>query len=342
MTNIQWTQPPGYKGETWNPVIGCSKVSAGCDNCYAMKQAGRIVHMHGPTSSYAGTTKEINGRQQWSGLVKTLPERLDQPLRWRNPRCIFVNSMSDLFHEDVPDEFIAAVFGVMAASPRHIFQVLTKRPQRMREWFELMADEGNPTRVEHCEIRAGGLALARHMKEQTPDAVHGAMRCPGAWPLPNVWLGVSAEDQETFDARTASLLQTPAAVRFVSCEPLLGPIDMCNVPWGPNRSPILDTLRAGRLSETPWHLKWVIVGGESGAGARWCDIADVRHIVRQCAEADVPCFVKQLGSKPFERHDQAPVREIWSHIKHSKGGDPEEWPEDLRIREWPRILEATT
>jgi protein gp37 len=228
-------------------------------------------------------------------------DRLDQPLRWRKPRRVFVNSMSDLFHESLTYEQIEKVFDVMIdGGAHHIYQVLTKRPDRMKAFVE------------------------RYLSPALLPVV-----------LRNVWLGVSCEDQKTADERIPLLLQTPAAVRFVSAEPLLGPIDFRAVRWG----------HANALTG----LDWIIVGGESGPGARRCDVAWVRSIVRQCSEASVPVFVKQLGAWPSEadpdddltswpevaiasRNEPAPLK---IHLEDRKGGDPSEWPEDLRVREFP-------
>ena len=255
MTKIQWTE------DTWNPVIGCTPVSEGCRNCYAAGDALRMGY-NPRTAYYEGiATRTATGRAVFTGLVKCLEDRLDQPSKWRDPRLVFVNSMSDLFHRDVPGSFIRRVFDTMAECPRHTFQVLTKRPERMLE------------------------LLSAHT------------------PLPNVWIGVSAEDQGAADHRIPLLLRTPAAVRFVSAEPLIGPVDLTPYLGG---------------------LGWVIVGGESGSRARPCDPAWLRNVVRQCAGAAVPCFVKQVGTRP-----------VGIRVTDPKGGDPTEWPEDLRVREWP-------
>lgn len=259
MTTIQWTD------ETWNPVTGCAKVSAGCKHCYA----------------------EVIAKRFWKDRkftdVRCHPERLDQPLRWKKPRRIFVNSMSDLFHEDVPFEFIDSVVGRMLTARQHIYQILTKRPERMNEYF------ANYARVE----------------------------IPFAEFAPNVWLGVSVENQETAAERTPILIQTPAAVRFLSVEPLLGPVNLNSL------APIMP----------PIH--WVIVGGESGPGARPCNIEWIRDIVRQCRAAAVPVFVKQLGSMIIRAPMPHPS-DAFLRVRDRKGGDPAEWPEDLRVRESPR------
>jgi protein gp37 len=221
------------------------------------------------------------------------------------PKRIFVNSMSDLFHEALPDEAIAAVFGVMDAAPRHTFQVLTKRPARMRDWFSWIAERPSGLLSLPCspQLVCAGFA-------QKESRRHWTVPTPMGWPLRNVWLGASCEDQQRADERIPLLLQTRAAVRFVSLEPLLGPIDLERVLWGAvgdstgyfDRDGRERSRWIGGQQMTPrprnW-LHWVIVGGESGAGARPCNIEWIRSIVRQCKDAGVPCFVKQdSGPRP--------------------------------------------
>lgn len=330
MSKIEWTD------ETWNPSIGCRRVSEGCRNCYAEQMAARIVNMQhgaGRESPYEDVTLlDTNGNTlpRWNGRAVFLPDRLDQPLRWRKPRRVFVNSMSDLFHEDLTFEQIAAVFGVMAACPRHTFQVLTKRPERAVEFFEWLDNAAarlrHPFSLDPHAWRRGHSMSACALK-------HGAQApvCED-WPLPNVWLGVSCEDQATADDRIPVLLRCPAAVRFVSAEPLLAPIDLTRVDerllQNGEVNQVWDVLR-GRLGfwgnarheqDTP-SLDWVIVGGESGPGARPCDVSWIRSIVGQCRKTGVAVFVKQLGTRP--------------ELKDRKGGDPDEWPGGLCVREWP-------
>lgn len=309
MTAIEWTDA------TWNPTRGCSRVSPGCVNCYAERVAMRFS---GEGQPYAGLAKLRGGRPGWTGKVRLVPEMLARPLHWRKPRQVFVNSMSDLFHEALSDEEIAAVVGVMAACPQHSFQVLTKRAERMLEWYEWVSDAEEPHPANRC------VALAEDALRDWRD---GKGWWNKQWPLTNVWLGVSVEDQECANERIPHLLDTPAAVRFLSCEPLLGPIDL--TPWLPS-------------------LDWVIVGGESGPDARPCEVEWVRALVRQCREANVACFVKQLGARVHHvrRWEPPPLRYerldltgcAHAHrilLRHPKGGDPREWPEDLRVREYP-------
>jgi protein gp37 len=308
-SKIEWTDA------TWNPVRGCSLVSAGCTNCYAMRDAHRFA---GPGKPYDGLTKLTEHGPVWTGKVRLVPELLDQPLRWKKPRRIFVNSMSDLFHEKVPNSFIEDVWAVMLAARQHTFQVLTKRPDRMYRF--LTGQDGDPW------DRIGSLVV-----DHSPDAANLAVNlhsvgCPHAT-NGHIWLGVSVEDQKTADERIPILLQTPAAVRWVSAEPLLGPVD-------------LDTRKMFPTSEAfapPPQLDWCVVGGESGPGARPFDIGWARSIVAQCRAAGVPVFVKQLGSKPTTDHRTRPNGECHTVtlLKDRKGGDWSEWPEDLRVRSYP-------
>lgn len=287
-TKIEWSDA------VWNPTRGCSLVSEGCRLCYAMKQAHRFS---GAGAAYDGLTKLTMNGPHWTGQVRTVPELLDQPLRWRKPRKIFVNSMSDLFHEDVPDGFIDQVFGTMDRTPQHTYQILTKRPERMLSY------------------------------------------CSQYWKvaLDNVWLGVSVEDQKTADARIPLLLQTPAAIRFVSYEPALAEVNFAAIP-----------APGCYLDGFPDGLHWVIVGGESGPGARPFNVQWARHVRRACYVAGVPCFIKQMGSLPivpacrqnhfewgdgnFKEYDADHWRIT---LKDRKGGDWDEWADDLRVREFP-------
>lgn len=269
-TKIEWTEA------SWNPLRGCSKVSAGCRNCYAEGVANRFS---GAGQPYEGTIKD--GR--WSGHVRLVPEVLDQPLRWQRPRLIFVNSMSDLFHEEVPFDFIDQVFAVMALAPHHTFQILTKRPERMREYVQTRRENVveelafDPPDGQQVIDLLGGRWEAPQIGE------YGRVEIPGyfdnveiPWPLPNVWLGVSVEDQAAADERIPLLLQTPAAVRWLSCEPLLDEVDL-NDYWGESG------------------IDWVVVGGESGPHARPMHTDWARALRDQCLDAGVPFHFKQWG-----------------------------------------------
>lgn len=266
---IEWTDA------TWNPLTGCSLVSEGCRNCYAAREAaGRLSHH----PAYAGLAEIRAGRAVFTGEIRLQSDRLTQPWRWRKPRRIFVNSMSDLFHPDVPVDFIDSVFGVMGASARHTFQVLTKRPERMAEYL-------NDT-----EVRERVAAAAARMSENG-DELHDSLRYHLPWPFANVWLGTSVEDQKSADKRVPHLLDTPAAVRFLSCEPLLGPVDLDRGGWS-----LLQPLNPPpRSGPRPERIHWVIVGGESGPNARPMH-PDWAHQIRdQCRAEGVAFHFKQWG-----------------------------------------------
>ncbi|MBW3663549.1 MAG: phage Gp37/Gp68 family protein [Actinobacteria bacterium] len=326
-SKIEWTDA------TWNPVTGCDRVSPGCDNCYALTGARRWKAMGNPRY-------QLDGDPRTSGPgfgVALHADKLDQPLRWSKPRRIFVNSTSDLFHPRIPEEFIARVFATMAAAPQHTFQVLTKRPKRM-----------------HALLGGDYAAGLQTLLEVAHDEREAQALYDADWPLPNVWLGVSVEDAQRADERIPALIDTPAAVRFLSCEPLLGRLDLRDYLHGPGicercgGSGSVPVLGGGAMCPAceydnarwmgPSPIQWVIVGGESGPGARPMDVAWARTIVGQCQAAGVPVFVKQLGSRPFH-HVVAGVTD-WPISRHSKGGDPEEWPTDLRVREWPEAVSA--
>ncbi len=310
---IEWTDA------TWNPVRGCTKVSPGCANCYA--------------ETFAERFRGVKGHPYEQGFdLRLVPEKLTEPLRWKKPRRVFVNSMSDLFQDGVPDSYIDQVFAVMALCPQHTFQVLTKRAERMRSYLvcepvQRIADAigfgtvGSDLPYEHRQ------AAANRMLRAYPELKR-------QWPLPNVWQGVSVENQHFADERIPLLLQTPAAVRFISAEPLLGLVDVRR--WLLPARCISTGIPMRRVPENDLPaLDWVIVGGESGHGARPFDLAWARSIVQQCKAAGVSCFVKQLGSDPFEPYSDG-TQFVDLHLKSRKGGDPSEWPMDLRVREFPR------
>ena len=253
-SSIEWTD------ETWNPVTGCTRVSPGCDNCYMFAMYPRLRAMHVP------------GYEVAPDVVQLQPDRLDLPLSWTRPRRVFVNSMSDAFHRDIPDAYLLRMFQIMEQSIErfgHVFQVLTKRPGRAVAWWQRYQ--------EHF---------------------------PRGWPE-NIWLGTSVENQK-YAPRLTVLARVPAPVRFVSVEPLLGPVDLTQ--W------LADDC-----------LSWVIVGGESGQRARRLDLQWVDSLRDQCDRYDVALFVKQLGSQ-------------WARAADSldpKGGSPADWPAGLESREYP-------
>jgi protein gp37 len=274
ITKIEWAQ------KVWNPVTGCTPVSQGCEHCYATRFARRLAGRCGyPAEKPFAITFH--------------PERLDEPLHWRKPCRVFVCSMGDLFHDDVPLAFISKVFDTMACAilngEPHTFIILTKRPERM----QFVVSKALPDFPTHFD------AIARNLVR---------------WPLSNVWLGVSVEDQATADERIPILLQTPAAVRIVSIEPMLGPVDLCYIRTGPDRPmeghpktiwhPCGNALckpsppEPGQTIIVPaaWTgLDWVICGGETGPGARPIHPDWVRKVRDQCAAAGVPFFFKSWG-----------------------------------------------
>lgn len=289
-SDIEWTDA------TWSPTLGCDKVSPGCTHCYAINTAYRQEFAF-KRPEYQGLTRKLpDGSVNWTGQVAVLRDRIALPLHWKTPRRIFVDSMSDLFHEDVPDEFIDQVFGAMALADWHIFQVLTKRPARMLASLQRLADKfvtespflqavSVPGQAQvRTEIGwATGSSLRPERTRDDPFAL--------TWPLPNVWLGVSVEDQQRADERIPLLLQTPAAVRFLSCEPLLGPVDLLR--WlDPHRN-----RHTGYPPCTCIKLGWVIAGGESGPNFRPMDLDWARSLRDQCKAAGVAFHFKQVGGR---------------------------------------------
>jgi len=278
---IEWTDA------TWNPVTGCSKVSAGCKHCYAEREWPRIAKL---VPAYAG--RDFTD-------VRTHGDRLDQPIRWAKRRMIFVNSMSDLFHPEVPEDFIDSVFGVMWAclygrneQDGHIFQVLTKRADRMHDYFRKDRRE------------AWARSAVQHGGGIDPDGIWDqTMNHDG--PHPRIWLGVSVEDQAAADERIPLLLDTPAAVRWISAEPLLGPVRLSGLPGLPSDDEdvridaLAGTYITSRYQETPTTLGsrigWVVVGGESGPKARPMHPQWARDLRDQCAAAGVQFLFKQWG-----------------------------------------------
>jgi protein gp37 len=299
-TKIEWTDA------TWNVVNGCSVLSPGCTNCYAMRLAGTRMRHH---PSRQGLTVPSKAGPVWNGTVRFNDKVLLDPLKWRQPRRIFVCAHGDLFHDAVPNEWIDKVFAVMALAPQHQFQVLTKRAQRMRDY---MIQPDRRTLVAYRFNACDGVSSeAKRRRANYPLNV---------WPLPNVWLGVSVEDQARADERILHLMATPAAVRWLSCEPLLGPVDLdaawhgesaldsecwgeCN--WCRNGAdfPPLHNCQRGQQEGGCWaeHPKgrsgvdWVVVGGESGPGARAIDPEWARSLRDQCAATGVPFLFKQWG-----------------------------------------------
>lgn len=305
-SSIEWTDA------TWNPVRGCSMAkgseTGGCLNCYAARLNARgLPGMVSPTTGKP-FARILQSGPRWTGDVELIEKALLLPLKWRRPKRIFVNSLSDLFHEDLPDEAIDRVFAVMALCPQHTFQILTKRPERMRRYFS----KERPGVVDEVFLKAakdGGLPdswWGSHVCFVQQDGLQG-------WPLPNVWLGVSIENQATADMRIPLLLQTPSTKRFVSYEPALGPVDL-EYPETlyPNGAPMCcsgqDCGCLGKPTEPPLihGIDWVIVGGESGPQARPMRPEWARTVRDQCVSANVLFFFKQWGEWMPTHVDLAP------------------------------------
>lgn len=323
-TGIEWTDA------SWNPIRGCSRVSEGCRHCYAETVAARFSGPGQPYEGLAGYVTRPGGRREarWTGRVDFVPHMLEQPLRWRWRRRIFVNSMSDLFHESIPDDWIDRIFAVMALAPRHTFQLLTKRPERMLRYMTNPATPGLLARALIDGYLLGGDSVSPHATgAHWPVRSIGDIDCPDdvgmkQWPLPNVWLGVSVEDQATADERIPLLLSAPAAVRWISAEPLLEAVDLESLPDG--------SVPTGKT------LDWVVVGGESGPDARPFDLDWARSLVDQCQAAGVAVFVKQLGSRPVREADrERGLAAGLVRLTDRKGADPAEWPAELRVQQYP-------
>lgn len=379
MTSIEWTD------ESWNPIraysaknpkqIGwhCEKVSPGCSRCYAEAMNRRL-----------GTRRPYIPRDLGvSPGVKLYVDRdvLFRPLRWKKPRRIFVCSMTDLFGRFVEEDWIDQVFAIAAICYWHTFQILTKRPERAREWFAdwghnwerrefvaavaeaLTDDKGERLRI--WDPR--GPERHRYPRPDLPGARIEIRRAWPGWPLPNVWLGTSAETQDLWNERVRALLDVPAAVRWVSAEPLLEEVvpRLCRLCGNVTHYCHADP------DDPSARIDWVVVGGESGPRARPMDINWARRIVEHCRPRGTPVFVKQLGARPYQTKDadvqlgtdgalatifdraavRSRQREGWTlthtpdgrsryvrpvELEDSKGGDPEEWPFDLRVRQWPK------
>lgn len=380
-TKIEWTQ------ETWNPIGGCRKKSAGCEQCYAIRQSHRMAGNPNEKVArrYAGLTQITNGKPNWTGKTSIDEDVLTQPLTRRTPTTYFI-SLSDLFYDARPDEDIDAVMSVILACAAldgrpHTFQVLTKYAERMASYFS----SRTPSELLKAWARRGdGLIFMDNEEVLYSEAIMSATchnwNSDGAnsskseyrpwhytsklFPLPNLHLGVSVEDQRHADERIPILLQTPAALRFVSYEPALGTINFADIQVNRDLDPKPPEPRDCKCALCATHpkeatqrmrplnyprslnalagtcitemgiayngqpkLDWVIIGGESGHGARPFDVRWARDTVRQCKAAGVPVFVKQLGCHP---------QEIAYRLRDKKGGDMSEWPEDLRVRQMPQ------
>jgi protein gp37 len=357
-TKIQWTDVTANPIRARHRVTGkvgwaCVKKSTGCAHCYSEK-----------LNLWRGTGQPFTVRGAEDVELFFDPKPMEAIVRRRKPAKVFLCDMTDLFQEGVKDEWIEKIWAAMFTAPKQTFQILTKRPERAAA---VLNDQHFVTRViARIAMRVGLLwndvpespkALADRRRAEYEAAVWSG-RDRDWWPLQNVWLGTSVENQATADKRIPYLLKVPAAVRFLSVEPLLGPVDLRLTEWqqdGPQEAPYnaMTTARQG--------VSWVIVGGESGSKARPCDLAWVRSIIKQCRDAEVPCFTKQLGSRPFdsaaadrvegsrrlftreEMQSDPGVLDVLAdcieamtiRLRDPKGGDPAEWPEELRVRQFP-------
>jgi protein gp37 len=331
-TGIEWTDA------TWNPTVGCKVVSPGCTNCYAMKVAARmesisIAHSSahggdpGPMYYYRDLVTDTRAGPVWNGTFREAPhDLLERPLRWKRPRRIFVNSMSDLFGDGVDVETIDRVFAVMTLCPQHTFQILTKRPERMRDYIANVKQMRSVQFPDGSTYRMGPWS-------HTDAPIKGA-GIGKRWPLPNVWLGVSVEDQKRADERIPILLDTPAAVRWISAEPLLGPVDLMDIDWPSSRPKFPETddisdARSALHTIEGSRLDWVVVGGESGPGSRPMHPDWARSLRDQCKAAGVAFLFKQWGNWAACRDSQGfwPVDEggcIKLRTDGTKGEDG--WP----------------
>ncbi|WP_306049281.1 phage Gp37/Gp68 family protein [Oceaniradius stylonematis] len=323
-TKIEWTHAPGFKGETWNVINGCELKSEGCRYCYAADLATTRLKNHPSRAGLA--RRNADGVAKFNGKVRLVEHLVTAPLRWKKPRMVFVCAHGDLFYERVPDEWIDRLFAVMALCPQHVFIVLTKRPERMRAYLSMA--RAHPVGIEALELTF--VELQRNPKSKVGDGcvLQGDIVHLKNWPLPNVWLGVSVENQATADARIPVLLDTPAAIRWVSAEPLLGEIDLTMIPIDGqahlkhNPKVYVGAMTPEQIVEQSRDdyvglanlicfnalggkaerevlsipaLDWVITGGESGKNARPTHPQAFRDLRDQCRAADVRYLHKQNG-----------------------------------------------
>ncbi|VXD17199.1 phage Gp37/Gp68 family protein [Planktothrix paucivesiculata] len=297
MTTIAWTD------ETINPIVGCSRISAGCQNCYAA------------TAAKSARLQQFSQYQkvgEWDGTVEFVENQLDKISSWKKSKNIFFCSMADMFHKNVPFQWVEKIFQVIEENPQHTYQILTKRPERMIEFFDWYIARNSDHSV--------GLQ----------------------WSIPdNVWLGVSAENQAIADKRIPLLMQIPAKVRFLSCEPLLEPLDLSKflpIEWSELAEDWIESWPGIGSYSTNDYPNWIIVGGESGAGSRPCHVDWIRSIASQAQSAKVPVFIKQLGSNAIASSpyiDGVAKSHYKLKLKDRKGADINEFPEDLRIQQFP-------
>lgn len=322
MSDISWTD------KAWPIVTGCSPASLRCLNCWSARGAAtRLAHL----PQYAGTTRDVDGKATFNGDVRTHENKIEDPLHWKKPQKIFPCAGADLFHEAVPFEFIDKVFAVMALTPQHDYQILTKRISRCRDYLTMSGTaehKGAIVDVNATQIRiehyANIIALRRNevlpwRPKTTPGYMYGVHR-DMPWPLPNVWIGTSIEDQRRYDERYPVLMQCPAAVRWVSFEPLIGPVRV----------------------EPDGRLDWAVIGGESGYGehVRECWVEWIQYLERAYRPTDTRVYVKQLGSRI--RQEICGLRRPVHGLDH-KGERWDLWPDSwhqLKVRQFPKAYDA--
>jgi protein gp37 len=337
--------PIGWTDATWPIIAGCDYVSPGCSNCWAVRDSWRLAHNPNPKvhRAYFGTVdKQERGKLVWSGIVRTLPERLDWPLKWNKPRRIFVCSQADLWNPKVPFEFIAAAFGIGAMAPQHTLQFLTKHAARMREFFRWLDQQQGgalATCLWHARQAIGPELASRF--DPFPDKLP-------AWPLENAWLGVTVEDRQRAKERIPHLLSTPAAKRWLSVEPqlehiYLGAVTMPAADVLANTGGLEDMEGAKEIAERGFDvhfydlggIDWVVCGGESAqtrANTRPFDLEWARSLKAECASAMPPIafFVKQLGTNP-RMVAKLPAGKTARYKWH----EPQHWPLDLQVQQFP-------
>lgn len=352
-TTIEWTD------KSWQVTRGCSRASRGCTNCYAETMAKRFAGQD-RSGKLLPFHEVINQQGRWNGVLLPLPQNLHEPLTWRTPQQIFVNSMSDLFHPKVPLELIGAVHAVAylcyAQKKGHIFQMLTKRPQRAAEFYQWWGQFSTEERLDFLfQLRPD---IKRRMAKLLANAL------PDWW-APNIWLGTSIEDQESADARIPHLLTCPIPRLWISAEPLLGPVDLTSYMGGLcpecgsreywQHEAYEMTCQHCGYDDWSIGLDWVVVGGESGPNARVFELEWARAILRQARyikeDGGIPpaIFIKQLGARASDAAngvagaklelDTTVVPPPTLRLCHPKGSDMAEWPQDLRIRQQPALFD---
>jgi len=338
----------------YNSGVGhyCEKCSPGCALCYASAMQPRFGMPDFRGAGQKSTLDTLRSGVLPMGKTEVFFDDavLQQVLRRRKPSKIFWCDMTDLFGSWVPFDWIDKCFAVMALTPWHTHQVLTKRPERMAQYMASANLANNIYRqitrwLDHDDgdiLGCGRLWDSAHKTAEWRGDGRTVDSCKWVWPLPNVWLGTSVENQQCADDRIPHLLKCPAAVLFLSCEPLLGPVDLQRIPC--RGAGFLDALdgrghdgssAASKDDSAGPSIGWVIVGGESGPGARRCDVPRIRSMVTQCQDSAVPCFVKQLGANPYDECPTGGVHRL--HCEDKKGGDMSEWPTELRVRQMPKL-----